>query len=204
MTRSGPPTMRRAAWRSRARRTAPWFMPMNRPPDGAAWRTPGSARRAICIFRSCCARMCPRRACAELSFVAALAVADTVEALLPRQTRAMLKWPNDVLVSGGKIAGILLEQVERRRHYRHRPECAASAFERGLQDHDDRRQRRYRVGGRRARHPAGTAGAALAVWQADGFVPIRERWLERSYPIGAAIRANAGGQAVRRAFRRVG
>src|ERR1700733_13394259 len=35
---------------------------------------------------------------AELSFLAALAVADTVEALLPRQIRAMLKWPNDVLV----------------------------------------------------------------------------------------------------------
>src|SRR6201995_3282866 len=47
----------------------------------------------------------------ELSFLAALAVADAVEALLPRQTRAMLKWPNDVLVSGAKIAGILLEQV---------------------------------------------------------------------------------------------
>src|SRR5690349_1877512 len=30
---------------------------------------------------------------AELSFVAALAVADTVEALLPRQVRTILKWP---------------------------------------------------------------------------------------------------------------
>src|ERR1700753_1319641 len=49
---------------------------------------------------------------AELSFLAALAVADTVEALLPRQIRAMLKWPNDVLINGAKIAGILLEQVD--------------------------------------------------------------------------------------------
>src|SRR5882757_1244547 len=49
---------------------------------------------------------------AELSFLAALAVADTVEALLPRQTRAMLKWPNDVLVNGAKIAGILLENLD--------------------------------------------------------------------------------------------
>jgi len=40
------------------------------------------------------------------SFVAALALADAVEAL-GVQTR--LKWPNDVLLKGGKLAGILLE-----------------------------------------------------------------------------------------------
>src|SRR4051812_49345493 len=34
----------------------------------------------------------------ELSFVTALAVADTVDALLPKHVRVMLKWPNDVLV----------------------------------------------------------------------------------------------------------
>src|ERR1700744_3471109 len=54
----------------------------------------------------------PAARTAELSFLAALAVADTAGARLPRQTRAMLKWPNDVLVSGAKIAGILLEQVD--------------------------------------------------------------------------------------------
>src|ERR1700709_2730143 len=52
----------------------------------------------------------PAARAAELSFLAALAVADTVEALLPRGIRTMLKWPNDVLVNGAKIAGILLEQ----------------------------------------------------------------------------------------------
>src|ERR1700693_720928 len=54
----------------------------------------------------------PAARAAELSFLAALAVADTVEALLPRQIRTMLKWPNDVLVNGAKIAGILLEQAD--------------------------------------------------------------------------------------------
>ena len=54
----------------------------------------------------------PAARAAELSFLAALAVSDTVEALLPRQIRTMLKWPNDVLVNGAKIAGILLEQVD--------------------------------------------------------------------------------------------
>ena len=47
----------------------------------------------------------------EIGFLAALAVADAVDALLPRQVRATLKWPNDVLVNDGKIAGILVEQA---------------------------------------------------------------------------------------------
>jgi len=49
------------------------------------------------------------------SFVAALAVADVVSGCIanhvPKKDRPEtgLKWPNDVLVDGGKIAGILLE-----------------------------------------------------------------------------------------------
>src|SRR5581483_11914908 len=46
----------------------------------------------------------------EIGFLAALAVADAVDALLPRSLRASLKWPNDVLVRDGKIAGVLVEQ----------------------------------------------------------------------------------------------
>lgn len=46
----------------------------------------------------------------EIGFAAALAVAETVEHFLPPAVPARLKWPNDVLVADGKIAGILLER----------------------------------------------------------------------------------------------
>ena len=46
--------------------------------------------------------------CAELSFVAALAASDCVARFAP-QARVALKWPNDILADGRKIAGILLE-----------------------------------------------------------------------------------------------
>ena len=48
---------------------------------------------------------------ASLSFVAALAVGDTASEFLGAGAPLALKWPNDVLLSGGKLSGILLEMV---------------------------------------------------------------------------------------------
>ena len=47
------------------------------------------------------------------SFVAALALADALEAVGVAGARIALKWPNDVLMDGGKLAGILLESTAR-------------------------------------------------------------------------------------------
>jgi BirA family biotin operon repressor/biotin-[acetyl-CoA-carboxylase] ligase len=51
----------------------------------------------------------PLAECPQLSFVAALAVAETLEAIVPEGRSIACKWPNDVLVDSRKIAGILLE-----------------------------------------------------------------------------------------------
>jgi BirA family biotin operon repressor/biotin-[acetyl-CoA-carboxylase] ligase len=46
----------------------------------------------------------------ELSFVAALAVHDAVAEVAPRlRPDLAIKWPNDLLLSGAKFAGILIE-----------------------------------------------------------------------------------------------
>ena len=132
----------------------------------------------------------------ELSFLTALAVADTVEALLPRQTRVMLKWPNDVLVSGAKIAGILLEQVD-----------DATIMGIGVNVLEAPSNAAYKTttivanGGIASVDGARDIllerlGGHLAAWREEGFATIRTQWLERSYPIGAAIRATSAGTAV--------
>jgi BirA family biotin operon repressor/biotin-[acetyl-CoA-carboxylase] ligase len=132
----------------------------------------------------------------ELSFLAALAVADTVEALLPRQTRTMLKWPNDVLVSGAKIAGILLEQVD-----------DATIMGIGLNVLEAPSNAAYKTTTIVANGGIASVDGArdillerlashLSTWQNDGFAPIREQWLGRSYPVGAAIRASSAGKPV--------
>lgn len=51
----------------------------------------------------------PAGEAAQLSLVAAVALAEALDAILPAKAEIACKWPNDVLVDGSKVAGILLE-----------------------------------------------------------------------------------------------
>ena len=71
--------------------------------QGRAWvDAPGTA-----LLVSVLLRPPPGAVVAQLSLVCALSVAEAVEAGTTLEAR--LKWPNDVLVAGRKVAGILLE-----------------------------------------------------------------------------------------------
>jgi BirA family biotin operon repressor/biotin-[acetyl-CoA-carboxylase] ligase len=72
---------------------------------GRSWESPPGNLYVSIVLRY---DIAPARQ-AELGFVAALAVADTIDACLPHGPPARLKWPNDVLLNGKKLAGILLE-----------------------------------------------------------------------------------------------
>ena len=55
---------------------------------------------------------CPLTQASELSFVSALAMGETVKSFVSNNAHVWYKWPNDVLVNGFKVAGILLEAFE--------------------------------------------------------------------------------------------
>lgn len=72
---------------------------------GRRWQSPEGNLYFSAILRPAA----PPAAAAQLSLVAAVAMAETLAELLPNGVRVEQKWPNDVLVGGKKIAGILLE-----------------------------------------------------------------------------------------------
>ena len=131
----------------------------------------------------CSVLLCPQSAVsniAQYSFVAALAVRDTVQTLLP-EARVFLKWPNDILVDNRKISGILLEAVEQGLvvgiglNILHHPDQASypatSMVEQGL-------------------HTVSTASVLelllerllywVEIFRLSGFVPIRAAWLDNA------------------------
>jgi BirA family transcriptional regulator, biotin operon repressor / biotin---[acetyl-CoA-carboxylase] ligase len=74
---------------------------------GRNWFSPAGNLYASILLRP----GLPPARMSELGFIVALAAADAVDTVLPGG-RARLKWPNDVLVDGGKVAGILVEIIE--------------------------------------------------------------------------------------------
>ncbi|AOH86172.1 biotin--protein ligase [Sphingomonas panacis] len=126
---------------------------------------------------------------ASLALVAAVALEEAVRAHLAAAAVPTLKWPNDLLLDGAKLSGILLER-------------AADAVVIG-------------IGVNLAQHPhdldrATTSLAAhgaivdpatfqetladafarwLGVWRGQGLAPVRTRWLERAHPPGTPLTA---------------
>lgn len=79
---------------ARGRRGRPWSAPAGNFHGSLALAPDGTAAKA-----------------ALRSFTAALALADTLDALGLAPGEVSLKWPNDVLLRGRKLAGILLEST---------------------------------------------------------------------------------------------
>jgi BirA family biotin operon repressor/biotin-[acetyl-CoA-carboxylase] ligase len=162
---------------------------------GRAWASPVGNLYTSTILRP----DCPAARAAELGFVAALAVADIV----PAGRAVKVKWPNDVLVDGGKVAGILLESAISQTGVVQHVVAGIGinvAFAPQLPD---------------MRYPGSALGGAvedsleafaaafarrLAEWRHEGFAAVRANWLAKAGPVGAEVDVRLGDQLVRGRF----
>ncbi|PZX48017.1 BirA family biotin operon repressor/biotin-[acetyl-CoA-carboxylase] ligase [Roseinatronobacter thiooxidans] len=171
---------------------------------GREWRDPAGNFAATYVSRP----GGPPDQVALRSFVAALALDEALVTLTGRPESFAIKWPNDVLLHGGKLAGILLESIG------HGAQVGHLAIG---------------IGVNLQHAPMGEAGAVPPVslmaetgilatpeafldilapiyarWDHQlatfGFAPIRQAWLNRAARLGQAVIARTVSQTYEGTF----
>jgi BirA family biotin operon repressor/biotin-[acetyl-CoA-carboxylase] ligase len=128
------------------------------------------------------------------SFVAALGLFDAMVALTGRPELFALKWPNDVLLGGGKLAGILLEAANSSALAIGIGVNLASAPDPGTLEPEAVSPVSLRAATGLAVGPEellDQLGPAVAAWEDrlvdEGFGPLRTAWLARATRLGEPI-----------------
>ena len=173
--------------------------------DGRTWVSPPGNLYSSTLLRPDCS---PAVA-ARIGFAASLATSEAVAEVLPEGSRVSCKWPNDVLVNGRKVSGILLESsaagsetmewliVGIGVNVAHAPESpnavypatslvAEGAVDVAAQSLLDRIAERL--------------AAWLTVLTDAGFEPLRQAWLRRAYGLNAPLTARLATESIQGVF----
>ena len=207
-------TMAEAARRAGELAGPTWIMALRqtaaRGRRGRAWAMPAGNFAATLVLRP----KGPPATVALRSFVAALALFDAFVAVAGRVGPFALKWPNDVLLNGGKVAGILLESLGRGRDVTHLAigfgvnlAAAPGAYD---VERDAARPVALTPETGALVSPAdflAELAAAYAAWETRfatyGFAPVREAWLARAARLGEPVTARTGAEEITGTFETV-
>jgi len=164
--------------------------------SGREWSSPSGNLYCSLLLRP----NCRADRAAELSFVTALSVWASVASMLPRMVSVQCKWPNDILVRGRKISGILLEAgaVSDNKvgwliigvgiNVKSHPEV-------GIYPTTS-----LKTEGVNATVEEVLSGYLIAfagwrqVWENEGFAPVRRAWLDKAVGLGRQTTVRVGEQ----------
>ncbi len=124
----------------------------------------------------------------SLSLAAGLALVEAIDAAVPAQP-LMLKWPNDVLLLGRKLAGILLERGGDR---------VAVGFGINLGAAPELKERRgAALDGKVTPHAfapllAASFARLLGLWRRSEPSLLAQAWLARAHPLGTPLTVHVG------------
>ena len=158
------------------------------------WQSPPGNLHASTLVRPLVSDPPP----ATLTLVAALALDELVAAHLGTADRLVIKWPNDVLLDGAKLAGILLERVD---------EAIVVGFGVNLAHHPSDLDRPTTslaavVGGLIDPEAflidlAQAFARWLSRWRSEGLPTVIRCWIARAHPLGTPLSiAGAGGGTI--------
>ncbi len=174
--------------------------------SGRRWQSPRGNLYATLLIKT---RVSASTA-TQLSFVSALAAHDTIAEHLPPEKipQLRLKWPNDVMLDGAKIAGVLLESLAP-------PKGEGLAVILGIGINvshapadTERAAASLGLDPAAVTHVFGALDAAFERWLASwdesrGFPAVREEWLSRALAVNETISVNLNGSTIRGRFRGV-
>lgn len=172
---------------------------------GRTWISPpGNLHASLLLIDPCPVARLP-----ELGFVTGVALAEALETLAGVRARVSLKWPNDALIDGAKLSGVLMEStnilpgrlaciigigVNCVAHPGGLPYPATDLAARGLEISR----------GDMFEALADAMARALDTWAGpSGFAAIRAAWLARAYGLGSSIRVAMGDRIVSGLFRTI-
>jgi BirA family biotin operon repressor/biotin-[acetyl-CoA-carboxylase] ligase len=121
-----------------------------------------------------------------LALVAAVALHE-VASVFAGGAPIEIKWPNDLMVAGAKLSGILLERLE---------DAVIVGFGVNLAEHPDQTARPATSFAALSGAPDSTLflealaesfARWLGHWREEGLAPIRTRWLAAAHPPGTAL-----------------
>jgi BirA family biotin operon repressor/biotin-[acetyl-CoA-carboxylase] ligase len=143
----------------------------------------------------------PAASAAQLGFAAALALGDALAPLLPDPERLRYKWPNDVLIDGRKVSGILLESQAAGAGRLDWLIVGIGVNLASFPENVDYPAISLAAAAARAvtveallEALAGRFEAWYERWRQEGFAPLRGAWLARARGVGEAIRVRLQGE----------
>ena len=128
----------------------------------------------------------------SLSLAAGLALIEAVEVAVPGQS-LMLKWPNDLLLGQGKLAGVLLERSGDRVVAGFGVNLATAP---GLPDRQTASLRGAITPEAFAPLLAGSFDRLLGLWRNSEPESLARAWLARAHPVGTLLTAHISPEEV--------
>jgi BirA family transcriptional regulator, biotin operon repressor / biotin---[acetyl-CoA-carboxylase] ligase len=171
--------------------------------QGRGWESPAGNLYISVLLRP----DVPLKDAPQWSFVAAVALAETLGGLLPGAAKLSLKWPNDLLLQDAKAAGILVETGIAPSHALDWI-CIGIGVnimsKPSLPDRPTACLAEYLAAPPAPEALAQSLLESLAHWHGirlhQGFAPIREAWLLHAPAMGAAISLKRDGTLLEGAF----